>query len=302
MIVPAKLEEYLSRLDRLLSSISVSEKAEIITEIKSHVLEAMERENAQDPGKVLLALGEPEQVASKYLLERGLKPQRPPKHPVLKWVTIGFLGTVTLIMTFSLILLWKFTPLISVDDTNDRVMILGGLIDVNGNKGSVKVGPMSIHDDSEYGKFKGTMPLDLTKIRNFEIAFRNAKIDLSNSDQGLLAWECVGVGSEHFIRKEKDEVKVDLTTGSYPKCSLKIPAGIWVSVFGNNGKLGIEKPHFNLKIQMDNGVVKLSPDSNKKYKFSNSIVNGKSDYFESSASKEAIVISVSLINGRISKN
>ncbi len=301
MNVPKKLEEYLSKLEKSLGPVSVSEKAEIITEIKSHVVEAMERENTQDPRTVLAALGEPEQVASRYLLERGLKPQKPPKHPILKWMTVGFLGTVGMVMLFVLILLWKFTPLIKVDEQNDRVIILGGLIDVNGSEDSVKVGSIHVSDRHNSG-FNGSMPLDPSQIKSLEIAFSHAKIDLGNSNEKQLIWDCVGIKSDNFITKKNTTIRVSLSESHQAKCTLKIPAAANVSVIGNNGKLYVEKPHFNMTVRMDNGKVNLSPDSEKKYKFSNSVVHGKMDDFDSSDAKGAINISVSIENGKITKN
>ncbi len=123
-----KLENYLVRLEKSLGPISVSEKAEIITEIKSHVLEANSRDKTKSVDSILSSLGEPEQVASKYLMERGLEPKKPPRHPVVKWIVLGFLGTVSLLLVTFLIVLWKFTPFVKVSD--DGVKVLGGLVTI----------------------------------------------------------------------------------------------------------------------------------------------------------------------------
>ncbi|MEK6705436.1 MAG: DUF1700 domain-containing protein [Bdellovibrionota bacterium] len=301
MSVPKILEEYLSKLEKTLGPISVSEKAEIITEIKSHVMEAMDREGAKDAGSILASLGEPEQVANRYLLERGLKPQKPPKHPILKWVTVGFLGTVGLVMVFVLILLWKFTPIIiRVDEQNDRVIILGGLIDVNGSADSVKVG--SIHVSDRNNGFVGSMPFDPAQIKSLEITFINAKIELANSNEKKFEWDCSGSKPDNFITQGKDRVKFSLSEGHQSKCAFKIPAGSSVSVGGVNGKVYIDKPHFALSIRMDNGKVDFSPDPVNKYKFVNSVVHGKMDSFDSSDVKDAINISIAIKNGKILKN
>ena len=70
------LEKYLRKLDRCLENISVSEKAEIITEIRCHVLETQEREPEKSIQEILSALGEPETVANKYLMEKGQSPHK----------------------------------------------------------------------------------------------------------------------------------------------------------------------------------------------------------------------------------
>ena len=104
------LNDYLRRLEKTLGPISVADKAEIILEIKSHIEEA---QTSGTPLKdVLSSLGEPETVANRYLLERGLRVQRAPRHPILKWLTIGFLGSVGMVILAVLVLVWKFSPIV----------------------------------------------------------------------------------------------------------------------------------------------------------------------------------------------
>src|SRR6187549_1830430 len=95
-----RLESYLTSLERVLRPFPVSDRAEIITEIKSHVLSALERDPQARLDSVLSALGEPETVANRYLLERGLKPTKTSISPIVKWLIIGFLGTFAMILFF----------------------------------------------------------------------------------------------------------------------------------------------------------------------------------------------------------
>lgn len=129
----SKLEKYLYRLDKSLGSISVSEKAEIITEIKSHVLEALSREPVQTIDSVLSSLGEPEQVASKYLLEKGLKPNKAPFHPILKWIIIGFLGTLIILTLFFSVVIWKLHPTLTMNDNIGYLDLMDGTLKVRFN-------------------------------------------------------------------------------------------------------------------------------------------------------------------------
>ena len=128
-----KLEKYLFRLDKSLGPISVSEKAEIITEIKSHVLEALSRDAVQTIDSVLSSLGEPEQVASKYLLEKGLKPNKAPFHPILKWIIIGFLGTLIILTLFSSVVIWKLHPTLTMYDNIGYLDLMDGTLKVRFN-------------------------------------------------------------------------------------------------------------------------------------------------------------------------
>ena len=108
MATNPKLENYLLQLDKCLSQIAISERAEIISEIKSHVEDAMENNPERNMSEILGGFGEPEIAANRYLTERGLKPHKAPKRPILKWLTVGFLGTFGFICLISFRHTWDF--------------------------------------------------------------------------------------------------------------------------------------------------------------------------------------------------
>lgn len=139
MSIDPKLETYLNRLDKALGQVPVSDRAEIVTEIKGHVVEAQSRDPGKTVDSILASLGEPEGVANKYLMERGLKPGRAPRGNMAKWLTIGFLGTLGMVVLFVTIVLWRFTPIISVDETKGEVKILGGAIHIRANDDNVSL-------------------------------------------------------------------------------------------------------------------------------------------------------------------
>lgn len=137
MTTEPKLEAYLSELDKYLRQIPVSDRADIIIEIKSHVLEAQSKNPIQEVEKILNSMGDPESVAKRYLQERGLQSSLPTKTSSMmwlpasiKWLVIGFLGFIAIIVIVVSLIIWRFTPLISVDEVNNRVSIGGGLIQI----------------------------------------------------------------------------------------------------------------------------------------------------------------------------
>lgn len=140
MATDFKLEAYLTALDRALKSISVGDRADIIAEIKSHILDAKEKNPEQSIESILTSIGEPETVANRYLIERGLKPGKASRSPIVKWLTIGFLGTFGIFVVFVISILWFFSPILKIDEEQNRVEILGGMIDINGTEGSLKLG------------------------------------------------------------------------------------------------------------------------------------------------------------------
>ena len=206
----AKLESYLSALDKALEQISVSERAEIITEIKSHILDAQEKNPDHSLDSILESLGAPETVANRYILERGLKLAKPQRGSALKWVTIGLLGTFSIFAFLLLVLLWKFTPIISVDD--DKVVILGGLIHVSGSSlkdeddsSGLKISTHFHTNDGSAQNWEGSKKLDKS-VEKVEIPFKHGNFQVS-SGAGThdLSWQCRGaLGSPGALGESSD--------------------------------------------------------------------------------------------------
>ena len=137
MTTEPKLEVYLAELDKYLAQIPVSDRADIIIEIKSHVLDAQTKNPTQDIDTILSSMGDAESVSKRYLQERGLQVLTPIKPSSMmwlpasiKWLVIGFLSFISIVVIIVSLLIWRFTPLISVDEANDRVSIGGGLIQI----------------------------------------------------------------------------------------------------------------------------------------------------------------------------
>lgn len=139
MIRDARLEQYLTSLERALKPFPVSDRADIITEIKSHVQSTLERNPQASLDSLLSALGAPETVANRYLLERGLTTTKPPISPVVKWLVIGFLGTLAMLLIFAGFLVTYFTPILNVDRKKDVVSVMDGIVEINGKSKTIKI-------------------------------------------------------------------------------------------------------------------------------------------------------------------
>ena len=305
MALPPKLETYLSQLDRALQPIATSDRADIVTEIKSHVLDAIERDGEASLPKILEALGEPEAVANRYLLERGLKPGPPARTPMVKWLTLGFLGTLALSMIFAVVVLWKFSPVVTVDGENDRVSILGGLVDIDGKAGKVKIGGgMTVGGDIGGGDSRviaGDRTLDAA-TKEITLPFRNANIEMEATKEKRLAWECRvrGKGEAGKLTEGGGKLKLDFSAVD-ADCELKVPAGPKVILSAANGDLRIERPQGEVEVKLDNGQVRLEPDPGRRYRYDLKVANGHAEGFESSDARDAIRVAVAVGNGSIEK-
>jgi hypothetical protein len=297
-----QLESYLARLDKSLGPIAISEKADIITEIKSHVMEALENDESTNMNEVLASLGEPEQVANRYLMERGLKPNRPAKHPIVKWITIGFLGTFGISAFVFLILIWKFSPLVKVDEEKGQVQILGGLIDVNEKQGKVKIGK-DFELNVQENEFSGQQDTKTNGIELVKIDFSNGKVRVEPSLNEEVIYKCKVVGKFNSTGPVVSEkmLNFEMSKTTAAKCKIELPERVSLQIEGTNGDVEIKNVKSDINVNLMNGKIKFSPDGKSFYKYNSSVLNGKTDEFVSSDSEEAYKINFNIVNGKINK-
>lgn len=295
MMNDPRLERYLTSLESALKPFPVSDRAEIITEIKSHVLSALERDPQTHLDSVLGALGEPETVANRYLLERGLKPTKPPISPIVKWLVIGFLGTFAMVLVFAGFVLSRFTSIVKVDEENDRVEVLGGLIDIDGKKNNI-----SIRGVTNGGTpFAGSSELQQGQAVN--VKFNSGKFAVENTLDPAFLWDCKVKGSATPPTAVDGVLSFDLSDLRSANCVLKFPKNSKVMIEGQNGKLEFEEPRFDIDAKLANGKAEFSAASDALYQFDMSVGAGHTDKFESSNDPTAHKIRVHVDNGKIQK-
>ena len=303
MSTDPRLETYLSKLERVLGPFPGSDRAEIIMEIKSHVLAAMERDPQTAMDSVLSALGEPETVANRYLMERGMKPTKPPISPIVKWLVIGFLGTVAMCLVFAGVLAFKFSPLFKVDGNTESISLLGGLIQISGDEGSIRVGNSFIRGGGQGTAFDGVWEAK-GKKESFTIKFGNGQWELNNSTDPKLSWQCRG-GDLKIPPQPVAEGKgmlLDMSQITGVKCELSVPEKQDVRLEGINGRIEVNEPHYDFELDLKNGKVDLAPDAKTNYRYGLSVMNGKMASFESSSEPGSFAITVHMINGVISRS
>lgn len=293
-----KLERYLTRVDAALGSIAVSERADIITELKSHILSELDRNPNQSMDSILRALGEAEHVANRYLLERGLKPTKAPRHPALKWITVGLLGSLSLMVVFAIFAITKLTPIIEVNEKLGRVRILGGLIDINEDPSKEGLGKFEdpIETSGTAALSKQNMPI--------KIPFNNAVMTVENSKDENLRWNCK-LDSRSQVKnleliEEKGRYKLDMSNADGARCQISLPKNTRLVADGSNGAIELKRPEFDVDLKVQNGKVSISPRKDTEYSYDLDVMNGKIDSgFISSKESSAKAIKVSIMNGTI---
>lgn len=295
MMNDPRLELYLTSLESALRPFPVSDRAEIITEIKSHVLSALERDPQTPLDSVLGALGEPETVANRYLLERGLKPTKPPISPIVKWLVIGFMGTVAMVLVFTGFVLSRFTSLVRVDGENDRVELFGGAIDIDGKRNNVSIRGLR----NEGTEFIGSA--ELQEGQAVSVRFGTGKFEIQNSDASAFSWDCMVKGNAPAPTEVDKVYRIDLTALDAAKCVLMFPKSTKLAIEGQNGELALEEPRFDIDATLSNGKVGFHAADDASYQFDMSIDAGKMDTFESSTDPGSHKIRVHVGHGKIEK-
>jgi hypothetical protein len=221
-------------------------------------LDAQEKTPDISMKSILASLGEPETVANRYLLERGLKVSKAPRTPMAKWLTIGFLGTLSISVLFLTVLLWKFTPILSIDDENDRVIILGGLIDINGNSGKVSIGStLKNHDHTHSTTTDGsivTREFDSTDTTLISIENGSGNVRLTNHDKKLVTVEA------QIISGTQDTCEIEISK-SVKEIFVKTKSKKNGSIFSSNQcevNVAIKSPRsMNLNIKNGSGDIQI---------------------------------------------
>lgn len=300
-----KLDRYLGLMEKNLGAISASEKAEIILEIKSHVLDALENSESTI-SEILASLGEPEQVANKYLLDRGLKPQKPSKRPIFKWLTIGFLGTFFLTLLFILILFFRFTPLVKIN--SNGIYLFNGIISLSSSSSNKK----------ELNKIiKKRIKTKKLNLSDILVTTNNIKLNLSNSDDDIINIDCKYNGDAKII--QNSNFVLNFKNSEDAECNIIVPKNIKLKINAKNGKINFEdiennivtnlkngKINFkdiqgNVSANLKNGKINFGPKTNTMYNYNLSIKKGKMDEFKSSNNPNAYKINLHVKNGKITK-
>jgi len=302
MTTEPRLESYLTSLDRSLASLPLSDRAEIVTEVKHHIRDARERDPGQDIDILLASFGDPDVVASRYLTEESRGMRQAPASPrglITKWVTIAFLGSFVLVLFFLGGLAWKFSSWLSPDEGRSNVSALTELMDVD-SKGSARFRP------GDRQSFKGRKHIDPGSFDQVGIQFTNAKLEVSTSKAPELRWSCEYLGAKQSdLLKEDTQTKALLFTLGHVaavECDLQIPQGIRVAINGANAQIAFDEPRFDLDVRVTNGQVDFSPHRHDRYNYDVKVTNGAVDAFTSTGQgADAYQIMIRLTNGQVEK-
>lgn len=297
----SKLEEYLLILDKSLYGISISEKAEFITEIKSHILASIEKSPDKNIDEILESIGTPGSVAKKYLSERGIIQNKQKVVPIIKWLVIGFMGTLLILILFSWLLFLKVKPSFSMDGNIINVDMLNGAVKMHFNVNDED--DMTIHYSPNNIGLSDYKIISQSQTKELNIAYQNGYLKITNTRGNKLIWTCLNtrVGEDVSMDESQNIVSLDLNGIGFVDCNIQVPDQLPVNIKGTMGNIELVNPISPIKTFMKYGVVQIKPSDSLDYIYSLNVINGKVDYFNSASSnnKTAIPISITIENGKI---
>lgn len=300
-----KLHDYLFKLEKHLSDLSPSDRSKIILDIENHIEDSLRKYSDKSLDQILEDLGSAERVANHYRLDRGLKTFKPNRHPILKWFSITFLGSIGLFLIFILTLIWKFTPVFEVDEKNQRVTILGGLIDINGTSGKIKVGDEYKFVDSKFtNHFEGSIDFPKDVYDELVINFKSGQLNLNTASEAKLSWSCKleTPPNEEFMDRNKGVVIINLENYEGIDCDIQVPPDVKLTVDAKEGQVTLTDAEYDSYIELANGLVYFNYNPEVDYSYDIKVKNGTvSRDFISSGAKEAYEVKIYIENGKVDK-
>jgi hypothetical protein len=180
-------------------------------------------------------------------------------------------------------------------------MLLGGLIDINGQSGRMKIFDQYQFVGNNFtNQFNGEYELTADQdevILNFQEGIFNIK----NSKNQKVTWDCKlqDAPKDEIVDPDKDALSLNFQkfNGS---CDIEIPLDSKVTIDGGNGQITFDSPQYDLFTELQNGTIKIIPNTEVEYKFDIQVENGSQPTdLKSSNDKDAFEINIQLNNGSV---
>lgn len=297
------LEQYLSELEKRLSDFPPSKKAKIISDNHQHILEAKEKFPDKSVAQILDDLGPAEKVANHYRLDSGLKTFRPKTHPFLKWLSVTILGSMAIFFIFISVVIWKFTPLAKFDEDNQRMVLLGGLIDINGTSGKIKVFDQYQFVENRFSnQFDGAFELT-TDMNEMIVNFESGILNFKTTTTKRASWNCklqLPPGKD-IVRVLPNALEINLEAYGGGSCDIEVPVDATLTATGGDAQVNIHEPEFDLMVELENGAMNFGPNPEVEYNYDIRVQKGLVDEFQSSQRPNAYEVKLYLENGNVRK-
>ncbi len=199
-------------------------------------------------------------------------------------------------------LAWKFSPIFKVDEETQRVIVLGGLIDIDGKSGKVKIfDQVQISDNNQFtDSFQMNMNMS-SEVDELDLTFKTGKFTLKNSPNNEIKFDCKlsGPFDQKMIEQDSELIKVNFASLDGATCEISVPEGKRILLEGVTSQLNIDEPLFNIYIEIETAHVAITPAPEHDYLYNLELEQGYVGDFKSADTNSATEIQVRLQTGTI---
>ncbi len=300
-ITERDIQDFLAKTENFLPELPLEARQKFRDQWSEKLRRYLEARGAKGFEKLKRDLGGPRGLANVVRIDHQL-----PLHRKNGSERTFFAVFAALLLSFAgatVFLLWKFSPLLQISE--DRVKILGGLVDIDGQMGQLKVGDSFEFTDSQFKNvFEGSYDIAEGGVEDLVIEFDRGQLELLYTQESKLVWTCkvASEPSEGFIKHEKELVTMGLKDIGGADCSLKLPSKLKHTITGDMGKIDVIAPANDTFIQLGSGLVSVAPDPEYNYRLDLKVGTGTiSSALQSLSQDEGIEIKVELGTGSIQK-
>lgn len=217
---------------------------------------------------------------------------------VLKWVVIGGLGVLGFLIILVVSMMFLFTPLLKVDEKTGRVQIFGGLVDIQAKN---VITQLSKEGSFVFGDISGVESLS-PAVQSVEILMGSGELRVDYNAGDEINWDCDGAGKAAKTQVSEKEAKMTLDfSAALVDCDVTLPQRA-LKIVGQSGEVQVRAPKKPLTIRLERGNVSLAPDEGTPYSYALKAPEPPTaEDFPSSTDKNAVSITVEVVDGEISK-
>lgn len=285
------LNTFLSLVEPFLTDLNVTQRARILSELSSELAD-------KD-----LALQDPKTIANQKRIELGLGTYIEKKqHSFARFLVKSMVIMSLIFAALIIFLVLKFTPVFKIDEENERVTFFGGLIDIDGKAGKLKIGSDIQFTDAKYTN-SFDLELDVApSVQNINFDLASGNFDISTHPTSKLNLRCKlsTPPLSNIIQEKAQTISINLSRyqGS---CDIQLPKNKFINLEAEQATINLLEPEFNTLIDLENGGLNIKPKADIAYDFQLSVETGFISPFESMGSSAEYTIEAKVENGSIIK-
>lgn len=297
------IQDFLSKTEAFLQEMPLTERQQALEEWRSTLVQYQRAHIGADFLRLKRLIGGPRVLANVIRLRHNL-PLKGSRAQSTRQAMVMLFGSASLVLLLLIgIFWWKFTPIISVEQS--RVQMLGGLIDIDNRLGQVKVGDSFEFSDTQYKNvFEGSYEIPDELVEDVLLEFDRGQMEVSYAEGNRISWECKisTEPSDGFIVQEKDLITISLKKSGGADCTFKLPIKLKYTINGDAGKVEVIAPANDTFVQLGSGLVNITPDSEATYRFDLRVGQGMVDpSFAGLSQDDGIEIKVDVGTGSVQR-